>query len=157
MARTKSILDVRRNANLARVISIRIRERCFCCGKKNKQEIHHIRYDNSPKENLEDVVSLCVPCHRKLHAMVRSGVSLETAHIKLKMKLFKRLSDNDVERLFIEDMNINTEPERTITLKIDDFPLKLSQDIRNYCQKKNITMRDLIIKLINEGFKKIKK
>lgn len=43
--------------------------------------------------------------------------------------------------------------EKTMTLKVEKFPLKLSQNIRAYCQDNNTTMREYLIRLIGDGFK----
>ena len=41
--------------------------RCKKCGSKTNLHIHHISYKNIGKEPLDDLVTLCDNCHKKLH------------------------------------------------------------------------------------------
>lgn len=48
---------------------------CVMCGRKNGLtrkgkpilQVHHIHYNNLGHEPMEDLVSLCSGCHRKIH------------------------------------------------------------------------------------------
>jgi len=40
---------------------------CQDCGIHDAKEVHHLTYDNFGKEPLEDLVSLCRPCHGNRH------------------------------------------------------------------------------------------
>ncbi len=51
-------------------------QRCVCCGRPNGLQkdgvtpilqVHHIHYKNLGHESMEDIVSVCSGCHRKLH------------------------------------------------------------------------------------------
>ena len=48
---------------------------CVMCGRKNGTtrkgkpvlQVHHVHYHNLGNEPMEDLVSLCAGCHRKIH------------------------------------------------------------------------------------------
>ena len=46
----------------------RDRYRCTLCNEYGELEIHHRTYDNIGKELLEDLTTLCTPCHEKYHS-----------------------------------------------------------------------------------------
>ena len=58
---------------------------CVMCGRKNGVtrkgkpvlQVHHIHYGNLGHEPIEDLVSLCAGCHRKIHRYYRRVRSWE--------------------------------------------------------------------------------
>jgi predicted HNH restriction endonuclease len=45
---------------------------CKACGtRKGPLQVHHMTYDRLGKEPLTDLVSVCAPCHRGIHALHR--------------------------------------------------------------------------------------
>ena len=40
--------------------------KCVCCGNEATQ-VHHINYNNVYKENIKELLSVCKPCHEKIH------------------------------------------------------------------------------------------
>ena len=53
---------------------------CVMCGRKNGLrkdgvtpilQVHHIHYQNLGHEPMEDLISLCAGCHRKIHRYYR--------------------------------------------------------------------------------------
>lgn len=42
---------------------------CHECLERSAEEVHHKTYDRLFKENLEDLISVCKPCHKKLHRL----------------------------------------------------------------------------------------
>lgn len=66
--------------------SARVRAKfCFCCGRDRRQlQVHHHTYDRLGEELDTDVATVCRPCHKKIHEMVKGRVSaLEKAHLLL--------------------------------------------------------------------------
>jgi 5-methylcytosine-specific restriction endonuclease McrA len=44
---------------------------CQYCGRHEAKEVHHLTYKNRGNEQMEDLISLCIPCHSKQHGIVR--------------------------------------------------------------------------------------
>lgn len=44
---------------------------CKCCLNAKATEVHHIVYDNLGNEAYFELVSVCKPCHEKLHCMTK--------------------------------------------------------------------------------------
>lgn len=42
---------------------------CQICGSKTKLEVHHLTYDRVFQEDMDDLITLCDRCHRKVHGM----------------------------------------------------------------------------------------
>ena len=42
--------------------------RCVCCGETKNLNVHHITYENLGTEQECDLVTLCQPCHEKIHS-----------------------------------------------------------------------------------------
>ena len=62
-----------------------VRRVCFCCGSRKRLHLHHLSYERLGKEIPTDFATLCDPCHRKVHVVVRDKKSrLSEAHIYLK-------------------------------------------------------------------------
>ena len=40
---------------------------CQKCKEKPAEQVHHLTYDNFRNEKLEDLMSVCVSCHEKIH------------------------------------------------------------------------------------------
>lgn len=49
------------------LVLIRDRYRCVKCTSKLSLHVHHIHYFNLGSEPLEDLVTLCASCHKKVH------------------------------------------------------------------------------------------
>lgn len=69
------------------------RHSCECCGKsKQRFHTHHVTYERVGNELLDDVVHLCVICHREIHKLLDEEISngadekeaLKTIHLKYK-------------------------------------------------------------------------
>jgi len=43
--------------------------KCQECKEKNADDVHHLTYDNLGNENLNELVSVCRECHKKIHDM----------------------------------------------------------------------------------------
>lgn len=51
--------------------------RCFFCGNKERLNAHHITYENINNEKIEDLVYLCIRCHKKLHENTEEGKKMK--------------------------------------------------------------------------------
>ena len=49
---------------------------CEMCDKYSIDEVHHINYKNLGKEDLNNLIGLCMCCHRKMH-----GLGVDELHI----------------------------------------------------------------------------
>jgi len=43
--------------------------KCSICGAKRLLQVHHKTYDHIFNEPMEDLVVLCIPCHKKEHGI----------------------------------------------------------------------------------------
>lgn len=43
---------------------------CQCCKNKSAQEVHHLTYIHLGNENLDDLISYCKDCHKKMHEIL---------------------------------------------------------------------------------------
>lgn len=41
--------------------------KCVICDSKNNLKIHHKTYKNRGRETFNDVICLCIECHKKVH------------------------------------------------------------------------------------------
>lgn len=57
---------------------------CVLCDANSALRCHHVTYENLFSEPLRDLMTVCDPCHKRLHAHCRlkfpSGVSVRYAH-----------------------------------------------------------------------------
>ncbi|MBU0959169.1 MAG: HNH endonuclease [Nanoarchaeota archaeon] len=68
--------------------------KCYICGKKNKLTKHHILPRSyGGFENKENIVILCVECHRKFHKNVKNKG--EPVYLKRRLEALK----NNYEQL----------------------------------------------------------
>lgn len=55
---------------------VRMRDRFTCqdCGSKKAVDVHHLTYIHrgKEKEHLEDLICLCVTCHKKRHGKIKA-------------------------------------------------------------------------------------
>lgn len=42
-------------------------KKCSICGSKSKLHVHHKTYDNIGREDMDDLITVCYECHRKIH------------------------------------------------------------------------------------------
>ena len=49
------------------MVLTRDENKCQKCKTKNADEVHHLTYENLFKEKLEDLISVCHDCHKKIH------------------------------------------------------------------------------------------
>ena len=56
--------------------------KCQNCIENRADEVHHLTYERLFDEDLEDLISMCTNCHRKLHEDLREKIWEE---IKMKM------------------------------------------------------------------------
>ena len=47
--------------------------RCVECGATERLEVHHLTYERIGRERLEDVVTLCQPCHAEADRQRRAA------------------------------------------------------------------------------------
>jgi 5-methylcytosine-specific restriction endonuclease McrA len=40
---------------------------CQKCGAKKHLQVHHLTYENIGEEEMEDLLTVCKPCHMKIH------------------------------------------------------------------------------------------
>ena len=59
-------------AKLSGEVIARAGGRCEICGH-TAQQVHHLTYANVGNENLEDLQSVCRPCHRQIHNLKPFG------------------------------------------------------------------------------------
>lgn len=69
-----------------RKVLLRDRFTCQDCGKKRLLQVHHLTYEHLGKEmaHLEDLVTLCKPCHEARHGIKRKTI------VPKKKSVFKR-------------------------------------------------------------------
>ena len=48
-------------------------QNCGLCDTSEDLHLHHLTYERVGQEELADLVALCAPCHRMLHALERRG------------------------------------------------------------------------------------
>ena len=65
-------------------------KRCKTCGNPDDLECHHVSYTNFGRENIDDVVMLCVFCHDAITSRLRSSRYLK---MDLLGKVRKGMSD----------------------------------------------------------------
>lgn len=41
--------------------------KCQVCGSSSNLEVHHLTYEHKYHENMDDLITLCDKCHRKVH------------------------------------------------------------------------------------------
>lgn len=56
---------------------------CASCFDGDDLELHHVTYRRLGHERLDDVVPLCDPCHRALHARLRAARSSSSGQARL--------------------------------------------------------------------------
>lgn len=69
----------------------RANNKCQCCGRTKDQlksgalEIHHNSYDHlcNELEHLDDLIAVCVNCHKKIHSMPHNLSSFKPIRIKM--------------------------------------------------------------------------
>lgn len=54
-----------------RVVLMRDNYRCTGCGVREAAHVHHLTYEHLGDELLFELVSVCVPCHEKIHPHMR--------------------------------------------------------------------------------------
>lgn len=65
--------------------------KCLVCKSKKKLTAHHLTYTNIFKENLDELLTLCWPCHKKLHKIAnKNKCSLSDAMYTLKTGIATR-------------------------------------------------------------------
>lgn len=65
--------------------------KCLVCQSKKKLTAHHLTYVNIFKENLDELLTLCWPCHKKLHKIAnKNKCSLSDAMCALKTGIATR-------------------------------------------------------------------
>jgi hypothetical protein len=52
---------------LRRRIMERDRYRCRECSQQEAEQVHHLTYDRAGHELDDDLISVCIPCHARLH------------------------------------------------------------------------------------------
>src|SRR4051812_27192001 len=52
------------------------RDRCECCSRAGKLHLHHMTYATLGAERVQDVCTLCPPCHHQAHERARQTGSL---------------------------------------------------------------------------------
>lgn len=64
--------------------------KCFVCGLESiHNDVHHKRYPkNIWDTKAGDCVSLCRPCHEKVHLLINHGVTLDSDQILRKLRKF---------------------------------------------------------------------
>jgi len=94
--------------------------KCVVCGEAMNLSVHHITYENLGAEKESDLVTLCCPCHEKVHA----GDTVK-----------KQLEDrkNALDQLLIEIEKEKVQfAEREKALKIEKFMNKETQKLFAY-------------------------
>lgn len=58
--------------------------RCLLCDGVDNLECHHIHYDTLFQENLRDLMTVCRPCHRRIHdaAKMRFPIGMLPEHVR---------------------------------------------------------------------------
>ena len=41
--------------------------KCVLCDSEDKLQVHHYHYDNAGDERMDDLITVCYDCHRKIH------------------------------------------------------------------------------------------
>ena len=74
--------------------------KCRCC--KNKAEaVHHITYNNYHREKQEDLISVCNPCHEKIHNNGKVYFEgLKANYGILRYDYLKKMYTNEPEKLY---------------------------------------------------------
>jgi 5-methylcytosine-specific restriction endonuclease McrA len=62
-----------------RQVLIRDQFTCQCCKKAIASQVHHKTYIRLYQEDLEDLISICTPCHRLITKAHRSSPALKSA------------------------------------------------------------------------------
>ena len=52
---------------------------CRGCGTQRHLQVHHRTYEQLGREPIDDLVVLCTVCHQGVHALTRTGRTLEEA------------------------------------------------------------------------------
>jgi len=50
-----------------RDLLIKIRKKCEKCGSEKNLCVHHLTYENVGDEKMEDLMVLCLKCHKEIH------------------------------------------------------------------------------------------
>jgi len=53
-------------------VQMRAKGKCEICHRRDGEELAHLTYERFFREPMEDMLWLCVPCHRKLDGMARA-------------------------------------------------------------------------------------
>jgi len=71
---------------------------CFCCHTNSRLDLHHTTYDHFGNEWATDLITLCRPCHDKVHALIARTGLLEGAHFTVKRQRATRMGKRRKKR-----------------------------------------------------------
>jgi len=64
---------------------------CWCCGRSQGHlHVHHTTYARFGSEEPGDVITVCKGCHLAIHALSRTGIALDEAHIVYRRRRIQR-------------------------------------------------------------------
>lgn len=132
--------------------------KCKICGNIHRLNVHHITYKNWRHENIEDLITLCSPCHDKVHQF---GHAIEDPNsIKKKVrKLRARLKKDKIKKQKPKWSNEKVAVERFMQpiIKRNITKLSISEICRRvasmYCDFANI--KQMTLKEICEANKSV--
>jgi 5-methylcytosine-specific restriction endonuclease McrA len=68
-------------------------KKCFACRKTPKVlHVHHLTYARLGRENVADLIPLCVPCHREVTAIYKKNRRRGLARVTMEFVKVKRAS-----------------------------------------------------------------
>jgi hypothetical protein len=138
-------------ANIREKALIRDNRSCRCCLSKENLEIHHVTYENFGEENLQDVITLCRPCHQAITVSVRNRRKNQKSTIHEEVvanggtlealtDVMQRLQ-NDIDKVnrFIDVINKKEERDiKELGDKLSYQIYKIVKNCRGNCTKKVI-------------------
>lgn len=109
---------------------------CVVCKKKNNLEVHHLKYSDLYDITNKDLVVLCRRCHQLTHDMMQAG------ELKFKKGEYKLNTILKTLKPIVNNKNRLNKERYRLSIEVADDEFK---KIKEYCTKKNLTYRQLIL------------